>query len=579
MPIILIRLIVWLFTLCLTVPVISQEIFDDPSQDGWESEAASALLQTKLKKMVGNYLVSGKLDQIKIQSEAKSGLVRESDFELIERDELFTRKAIKLEYLPIEPTVTFEEGFKKILGSISNTSEQNEAYFRLKVSEIVLKDTVAQTKVLFYAASKGVGKRTQINSSWNVTWSISSDHETVSLQSLEILSHEELTLDGDKKWFADATLALFEDDKAFTEQLQKGVSSWLNEIERFAGSNIYSRHGFAIGDVNGDGLDDLYICQPGGLPNRLFLKQNDGTLVDQSLKSGLDILDETRSSLFVDLDNDGDQDLVLGSFVGVYLYENNGNAVFKNKGKLLNLERDVNSLSAVDYDNDGKIDIFTSIYWSDKQLNGKVGNVFDQNTKGGTNKLFKNQVSNDGEWSFVDVTEESGLMVNNQRYTLAASWEDFDHDGDQDLYIANDFGKNNLFQNNGEGSFIDIAKAQGLEDYGPSMSVSWGDFNRDEKPDLYVANMFSSAGNRVVPQANFSLDKSFGLSTESLLRFNKGNSLYSFNGNDFDEMPQSNGAENALWAWSSILADIDNDGWQDALVANGYISGPGGGDL
>ena len=108
----------------------------------------------------------------------------------------------------------------------------------------------------------------------------------------------------------------------------------------------------------------------------------------------------------------------------------------------------------------------------------------------------------EGEWKFVDVTAEAGLDENNQRFSWAACWEDFDNDGDQDLYVANDFGRNNLYANQ-DGRFTDIAQRANVEDSASGMSAAWGDVNGDGQMDLYVGNMFSSAGGRITFQPEF----------------------------------------------------------------------------
>ena len=93
---------------------------------------------------------------------------------------------------------------------------------------------------------------------------------------------------------------------------------------------------------------------------------------------------------------------------------------------------------------------------------------------------------------------------NNRRFSYAAAWDDFDDDGDLDVYVANDFGRNNMFRNDG-GTFVDIAPNSELEDIGPGMSTCWGDIDNDGLSDLYVSNMFSSAGNRITGQAKFQM--------------------------------------------------------------------------
>ena len=164
------------------------------------------------------------------------------------------------------------------------------------------------------------------------------------------------------------------------------------------------------------------------------------------------------------------------------------------------------SICAADYDADGDLDVYVCGYNVRKQDATNRGLPFpvpyhDANN-GGRNVLLRNE----GNFRFVDVTREVGLDENNTRFSMAAAWEDFDNDGDQDLYVANDFGRKNLYQNNG-GHFTDIAAAAGVEDTGSGMSVSWDDYNRDGLMDLYVGNMWSSAGNRVTYQPKFATGK------------------------------------------------------------------------
>ena len=123
----------------------------------------------------------------------------------------------------------------------------------------------------------------------------------------------------------------------------------------------------------------------------------------------------------------------------------------------------------------------------------------------GTNQLFKG----DGKWSFSEVTSLTGLSNQNNRHSLAAAWHDYDHDGDPDLYIANDYGFNQLYRNdlkNGKRLFSEIAMMAGAQDRGAGMSVSWGDYNRDGLSDIYIGNMYSNAGNRITRMSGY-LDK------------------------------------------------------------------------
>ena len=114
--------------------------------------------------------------------------------------------------------------------------------------------------------------------------------------------------------------------------------------------------GLAVGDVNGDGLDDLYVCQEAGLPNRLFVQNHDGTAKEQSASWGVDWLESSRSALLVDLNNDGDQDLVVAILGGVVVAENDGQGRFRLRDVLPSGD-DAMSLSAVGYDMDGRLDL------------------------------------------------------------------------------------------------------------------------------------------------------------------------------------------------------------------------------
>src|SRR5262249_54297225 len=187
-------------------------------------------------------------------------------------------------------------------------------------------------------------------------------------------------------------------------------------------------------------------------------------------------------------------------------------------------------LAAADYDNDGYLDIFVCNYnmLDIDELNAdqwpRPLPYHDANNGGGSYLL-----KNDGHWHFRDVTKEVGLDVNNRRWTFAACWEDYDNDGLIDLYVANDFGRKNLYKNLG-GRFVDVAAEAGVEDMGSGMSVSWGDYNRDGWMDLYVANMFSSAGGRITFQPQFQPSVSPRVKA-NIQRLAKGNSLFRNAGN------------------------------------------------
>ena len=176
------------------------------------------------------------------------------------------------------------------------------------------------------------------------------------------------------------------------------------------------------------------------------------------------------------------------------------------------------------------------------------------------------------------MTDQTGLNANNTRFSFAASWEDFDNDGDQDLYVANDFGCNNLYRNDA-GQFHDVAKELDALDANFGMSVSWGDYNRDGWMDVYIANMYSSAGNRVMFQPQFKADVEDDRRA-AFQRLARGNTLLAnrYPTDDlsllkFEDTSLTAAVTMGRWSWGSLFTDINNDGWEDLHAPNGFISG------
>ena len=242
------------------------------------------------------------------------------------------------------------------------------------------------------------------------------------------------------------------------------------------------------------------------------------------------------------------------------------------------------SINSVDYDQDGDLDIYVCVgYPNDAFADGTLAaqgaaanRVYHDAGGAGKNSLFRNDSKN-GKWSFVDVTVDVGLGENNDRFSFASSWDDFDNDGDPDLYVANDFGNNCLYENSA-GTFREIAEKANAEDRASGMSVAWGDIDRDGLADLYVGNMFSSAGSRITSQPEFKPNNE--VVRKRIQRFARGSTLLANNGNGtFSDISVSSATTLGRWAWSSNFADINNDGWEDILVANGYITAERGGDL
>ncbi|MGI8603994.1 MAG: FG-GAP repeat domain-containing protein [Verrucomicrobiales bacterium] len=454
-----------------------------------------------------------------------------------------------------------------------------------KIFRVSAEPATAETSVRMELVARGEGKAIQQTAQWKCHWQ-RIEGQKPRLVSLAVESFEEVaTATGPHGGpsFSDATETVLGNDPAFREQLAFSVDHWVARIEQQFVFGPSGWEGLAMGDANGDGREDLYVCQPGGLPNRLFLQNVDGTLTDRARECGVDWWDQTQAALFCDFDNDGDQDLAIATIWGLLFLANDGHAHFSASAAKVTPEGMPYSLAAADFDGDSDLDLYVCCY-------SKRANAVEQKflarpipyhdaNNGSRNILFRN----DRQWRFRDVTKKVGLDENNQRFSFAAAWEDFDGDGDLDLYVANDFGRNNLYRcdrlEDERIGFTDVAAAAGVEDISAGMSAAWGDADNDGRPDLYVSNMWSSAGNRVAYQRRFHEGAS-PAALASFQRHAKGNSLF-LNAGDgtFRDISEAAGVAMGRWAWGSRFVDLNNDGFEDLVVANGYITQPDSGDL
>ena len=434
-----------------------------------------------------------------------------------------------------------------------------------------------QLVALFIKTDKGFR---EINTEWKAKWLVAG--EDVKLVELIGGAVEDSRLTGASLMFEDKTSSVLNLNDHENTLVYQGANHWLHHIETALRPEFFALSGLSVADVNGDGREDVYLCQLGGMPNALFIQQPDGTFINKAKESVVDFQDNSTCALFIDFDNDGDQDMALACATGLAILENDSMGRFK----LIKLFKDVlysYGLCAADYDQDGLVDIYACRYYGNQSVrkgqHSVQGNipvphpVYDA-TNGGGNSLLRNK----GNLEFEDVTKIAGLNTDNNRFTYAAHWDDWDNDGDQDLYVANDFGRNNMYRND-EGVFSEVSKLSGLMSAELSMGACSGDFNGDGNMDIHVSNMFSSAGSRVTRQQAFKsgtdqqMKKTFQLLA-------KGNSL-SLNqgGGRFKTAGDSAGITVGRWSWGTLAADINNDGWDDLLVANGFITGKEADDL
>jgi tetratricopeptide (TPR) repeat protein len=367
---------------------------------------------------------------------------------------------------------------------------------------------------------------------------------------------------------------------SYRQQMLHGADYWRTVLDGACGIDVYGNNGLAVGDVDNDGVDDLYICQPSGLPNRLYRNRGDGTFEDITETSGVGVLDGTACALFADFQNQGLQDLLVVCATGPLLFLNQGKGKFQLKRDPFKFaqpaEGTFTHAALADYDGDGRLDVYFCLYSYYLGLDQYhyPAPYFDARN-GPPNFLFHNE----GNATFVDRTEAAGLNAENDRYSFACAWGDGNGDGRPDLYVANDFGRNNLYRNNGDGTFTAISAEANVQDVGAGMSACWLDFDNDGAQDIYVANMWSPAGLRVSALPQFHEKDPEGI--RALYRQHaRGNSLYRNQGSEkFQNVGNFAGVEMGRWAWSSDSWDFDHDGYPDLYIANGYVSGPDTRDL
>ena len=452
------------------------------------------------------------------------------------------------------------------VSSIRNLSEIFDEGINIKTIEVFYNGQMIESTHLvdFMAADK------EAHSEWFCQW-MKFPGVGMTLISLRRKSFTQIVSERGR-FFEDTTEKILGHNKNYDIQFNQSLSSWAGRITKFGDLAMTGHNGLSVGDVNGDGRDDFYVCEAGSIPNRLYLQQEDGTAIDSSKESGVDWYEDSRSSLFVDLDNDGDQDLVVATIAMIVFCENNGEGVFRIRGGFPNAQYPF-SMSASDYDLDGNLDLYVCVYGEgDSQSNSRgfgdrIPVPFHSANNGGKNVLIKNH----GDFRFSDVTQKVGLNYQNNRWSFAASWEDFDRDGDPDLYVANDFGPNSMYRNDG-GHFIEVAKDLGIDDPGAGMSVAWGDLNNDGIFDLYVGNMFSSAGLRVTSQESFASHQDETV-VAAMRYFAEGNSLFIGGDKKFRTWERKFPVSMGRWSWSSGFADLNNDGFEDVVISNGYITG------
>ena len=353
---------------------------------------------------------------------------------------------------------------------------------------------------------------------------------------------------------------------------------------------FYNGGGVAVGDINNDGLEDIFLVSNMG-ENKLFQNTGNWQFKDVTKEAGKELAGRPggwkTGVTMADVNGDGWLDIYVCYSGKVsddarrnQLFINQGNATFKEEAAAYGLNDKSYSTQAAffDYDNDGDLDLFLLNHSTKKIDNMELARYRDEVDELAGNKLYENQNNH-----FTDVSKKAGIRQNPLTFGLGIAVADINKDGWQDVYVTNDYNEPDyLYINNGNGTFTNEAdKSLGYMSQF-SMGVDIADFNNDALPDIITLDMLPEDNRRqklLQLQENyesFALMVNQGLNPQymrNMLHLNNGITPVPGGKGEatFSEIGQLAGVSNTDWSWCPLLADYDNDGYKDLFVTNGYL--------
>lgn len=313
-------------------------------------------------------------------------------------------------------------------------------------------------------------------------------------------------------------------------------------------------------DYNNDGLIDIFVSSSGkNSPCHLFRNNGDGTFTDVAVEAGLADLNRkggVMDAVWGDYDNDGWPDLYIVKWSAPnHLFHNNHDGTFTDVTEVSGTGYTGNGNGAIwfDYNEDGLLDLYIGNYFRPEndlwhlKTTRIMHNDFENARNGGPNVLYRNN----GDGTFTNVAPQLG--VDDTGWTLDVAAGDLFHTGHMDLYLANDFGQDKIYKNNGNGTFTDVTAHALPIDTRKGMNADFADLDGDGYPDIYVSNITRSG---YLVEGNF------------LWRNNKDGT--------FTDVAPDLGVDKAGWSWGAKFVDLDNDGEMEILVNNGFVSAGSG---
>jgi hypothetical protein len=358
----------------------------------------------------------------------------------------------------------------------------------------------------------------------------------------------------------------------------KNVISENEEHNALTYENLYNGGGVAVGDINNDGLEDIFFISNMGL-NKLYLNLGDLRFKDITESAGTAGREGWKSGVtMADINGDGLLDIYV-CYSGKAssdkrrneLYINKGNLKFEEKAKAWGI--DDPSYSTVgaffDYDHDGDLDLFL-LATNVKVIRGmELDKARKDNDIFAGDKLYRN----DGD-HFTDATARSGIISNALGYGLGVAISDINKDGWPDIYVTNDYIEPDyLYINNGNGTFTNKLEEHVQHISLSAMGCEINDFNNDTWPDIFTADMLPADNARqkllyvaenYMEYALMVMQGFYHATQRNMLQLNNGNETFS-------EIGQLAGISNTDWSWAPLFADYDNDGWKDFSITNGYF--------